>query len=153
MKDGYANLCKPCRSKYRKGYWDKNSNLMRSRQKTWRDKNREKVALNERSRKKRKKDLIHKNHNTYIAKKPYVNKRHQQLNYAKKIGKIVPLDFCENCKVSDGRLIEAHHWTYEGPFNISWWCVSCHKDFHLMHPVPEIDFKGIFNYLKWKKDT
>lgn len=53
----------------------------------------------------------------------------KKLYYAVKVGKIVKLDFCQDC----GRRtrLGGHHYDYSKVFEVDWLCSSCHK---LRHP-------------------
>lgn len=58
------------------------------------------------------------------------------LNWAVRVGKIVPPERCEDCGDAPGlnargqRLIEAHHEDYSRPLDVEWLCRLCHAGRH-----------------------
>jgi hypothetical protein len=64
---------------------------------------------------------------------PHKHAARQAVASAIEQGIIAPPPFCYRCgeETSD---LEAHHWSYDRPLDVGWFCVSCHNKVHPHKP-------------------
>jgi len=138
---GSRSYCQECHKKQVSNRYKKENIKIRERQNLLNWENRTQVRETHRSFYYKNTGKHRARQKTYEAKKPYVIRRQQQLLRAKKRGEITVPPKCDWCPRTEN--IEAHHWTYEGPFNIQWLCKSCHRKYHNKHPLPSVDFEDV----------
>lgn len=63
-----------------------------------------------------------------IKRHPEKQRARAKLNYAVRAGKIDKPDTCEHCNQKKSRIEGAHH-DYTKPFDVTWLCTPCHRQY------------------------
>lgn len=128
-KDGHTNECRECTNAYARVH---------------------RLKYPERSRAASKKYYKKKG-----RKRNHTPSKAQRLAYntvknAIRSGKVTRPDRCDWCRSNKYR-IEAHHFDYAKPLDVTWLCAPCHHRLHHGHPYPIMllcevfDIKGVLN--------
>lgn len=116
MADGYRNECKECTRKYISEYSKKNR-LKR------RDQLRIRYLTDENFR-----EAVRASTSLSASKFPDRKEAHWRLNHAIERGDVIKDEFCFFCGAKEK--LDAHHWSYSSPLNVTWLCRPCHKRTH-----------------------
>jgi hypothetical protein len=156
--------CRPCYIEYHREYRRKNAEKLRTQQyerwinnkekklaqaKAWRERNHEERLEVERScREKKDRSAYHKeyaaknrgrireNQKRYRDKNKLKTLAQAKLHYHKSVGNIEVPDCCEMCEKF--KPVEAHHYEYSKPLDVTWLCVTCHNKVHKIIKSKEI---------------
>lgn len=112
--DGRQSTCKVCGNEHKR---------------LWRAANRE--VENERYRAYRAANgaAVSKRNQSYRSEYPERARAHNAINNAITAGKLTRPGTCSKCG-KPGK-VEGHHDDYSKPFDVVWWCSSCHKRHHI----------------------
>lgn len=73
---------------------------------------------------------VNQNHiRNWYKNNPFAMVAHGRVRRALAVGGITKSAFCEDCKVTEKRLV-AHHEDYAKPLDVVWLCDRCHKRRH-----------------------
>jgi len=95
--------------------------------KNYRERNAEKLReYNRRYNKEWRRSFGYHNERNSKTKYPKKNKARRLLQYAVKIG-VIKRQKCETCGKENA---QAHHFDYNQPLRVNWFCPLCHTDIH-----------------------
>lgn len=131
MKDGLANVCKPCLNRYTADWTDRHREQSQA---IWRkQKAKQKKKEGVRKTRQRWQDWYaanRKHRREYDERKrasldPIVKKAWQETNYAVAKGILTRPSNCSKC----GKRCkpDAHHADYSKPLEVTWLCRACHR--------------------------
>lgn len=142
-KDGLFAMCKDCRSKDAKKYYDNNIDKESARKKKYRLDNPKKVREdykryyeNNIEKESKRKAKFYKENKQLVKDRIYKYRSdHPDRHYARGVltnmlryGKIKKPVRCSLCK--SVRFVEGHHPDYSKPKEVVWLCKSCHRQEH-----------------------
>lgn len=128
-KDGYRNQCKECRKVYTKQWIKDNTEKIAIGQKAYREKNKNEIRVKRRNffKTDKGKELASNRGKYYRELYPDKSKARSAVSHALRDGKLFK-EPCFHCGSTEN--IEAHHTDYTKPLDVTWMCLSHHRELH-----------------------
>jgi hypothetical protein len=115
--DGLQDRCRSCFSEYNRQRYASNKERFKSDIYSYREQNPDKV--------------LHSRMVTH-SKNPTPRNAYRVVEAAISAGKVVRPDRCHGCGCSNQEhRIEAHHYDYAYPLEVTWLCTPCHRSIHI----------------------
>lgn len=125
IKSGYRGECKSCIKVYR----ENNALKIKEYEKNRSDLPHRIKARKEYVSSERGKEVIKSLTKKHRNKNPVKYKARTALNNAIRDGRVMKLDYCENCGQTEKRVL-GHHNDYSKPLEVTWLCDKCHIQWH-----------------------